>query len=723
MFKYKRESLFIHESVRSLESLDEDTVESYYSVCLELSRAQNLIDVELKRQSQFYFETGEVDKLKEIVRFRRYIKQNKISEVPVFLSDEISKSIDYFKMQMKTKKDLEEIITKKIFNEKLDYQYFLSNPYFKKSIMYTNPKAYCQIFDTKKFDKRKYDKTRYSYIQRNVLKTNSLSWMGVTTFENKTNKSLNESFCLNKYFLTALLFLCAKDSVVQNHLKFRTGTISKLEGYSCFVHNRYYSSSFSNSFLVREDVLFNEQLVDFLKKIEFEDTKGVAYVKQLMDRVGIDLDFLLNNNLLIPDFEYYDNVVNLKELLSYSENFNKISYQIFDKKNAHNLIKLDSNLRKDLATHDSYYFEKSLIAIIEEEPIWQNVVSKENDSKFVNIFDTNFSRYEELLKCIKVNNHYAEIISLIKELSEDGNTNVLEIFLKIESEIIYQNDYWDTAKKTKPLEIESLDLGEKSLMIMFNIKKDKEVVITNVFPGNGFLVGREFSKMSDDIFSLYHSFLSDQYPDNSKIYEVVITPEISSLINTGQSRYPKLFWPRDFKNVTVHFQDKKISFVYKGEKITPVYFGSIPIHFFSGAVGLFLKAISPWGMIKNIKKSIKEINNREEILITKSDINSIFISDKKKSYLNLLLYFKEKNFPLQFFLEETGRKLNKPIFITLLSIEGFELFKKTVERNGVIISELSPTPKDTLSGEKLYEYINVITEKDIKNYVDKLSHL
>ncbi|MDQ6112991.1 hypothetical protein, partial [Enterococcus gallinarum] len=110
MFKYKRESLFIHESVRSLESLDEDTVESYYSVCLELSRAQNLIDVELKRQSQFYFETGEVDKLKEIVRFRRYIKQNKISEVPVFLSDEISKSIDYFKMQMKTKKDLEEII-------------------------------------------------------------------------------------------------------------------------------------------------------------------------------------------------------------------------------------------------------------------------------------------------------------------------------------------------------------------------------------------------------------------------------------------------------------------------------------------------------------------------------------------------------------------------------------------------------------------------------------
>lgn len=728
MFKYKREALFPHGSVKGLESLSELVVEDLFKINNKILGLKDSLNSMLKDESKFYYETNKDINVKAIVYFRRNVKSNKVGEIPNFLSTEIADKSNELKSLLEEKRNIESLIIDEVFLKKTNYSQFLNNEHFQQTLIYTNPKAYTQIFDEQLFNKEKYKKTRYSYIQRNIFKTNSLSWMGLTSFQNPKQILDKESKYLNRYFLTALLFLVAKDNESRSHLRFKCGALGKVDKHQCFVHNKYYTSKFTNAFLIREDALFNSKIVSILGELEKLETIGINDIEELFEGTGIDLNFALNNYLITPDFEYYNDSSRLKSLLEYSKSFKVISSQIFNPDNSTNMIQLDNNSKEILKNFETYYFDKSLLKIVEEEPIWQNQVSRENDGRFVSIFDTRFNKYNELLNCVRLNDQYMEVINLVEKISTEIENNVLNVFLKAESELIYKNSFWsEYSSKSEPTErcLESPEPEGKSLMVMFNTTKDNRAIITNVFPGNGFLLGREFPKMSNFTFSNLDMCLRDNHARREEIYEIVVSPEISSLINTGQSNYPKLSWPKDFKEVKITLKDKQPIFTYKNKKIIPVYFGSIPIHFFSGAFGLFLKVASPWGMTKNIKEHVKKINSIQDILIEKSTIKSMLELDNDKAYLMILDFFKTQDLPLRFFLKEQSKESmnNKPIFITLLNVEGFKLFKKAISKNDVFISPLCPDPCESSPKENLCEYINIITEKEIMDHVAKLSYL
>lgn len=136
-----------------------------------------------------------------------------------------------------------------------------------------------------------------------------------------------------------------------------------------------------------------------------------------------------------------------------------------------------------------------------------------------------------------------------------------------------------------------------------------------------------------------------------------------------------------------------------------------------------LKSISAWGMSSNMSNNVNQINNRESIKISKEMIESKIVKDQFETYMNFIHYFKMIGFQLRFFMQNRSLDKQKPIFISLLNKEGYEIFLNAVMKNEVTLTALNPNPSNYERNKKLFEHINIITEKEITEYVEKLSYL
>jgi hypothetical protein len=724
LFKYTRESIFKHNDVLKLDYFEEEEIIKYFSTLNKRDFFQNKLNLELKLFSEKYYNEGDQKRVKELLKFRRKIQSGKTCDLPKFTPKKIvDLASSYFKTVEESRRR-SAILKNIFFSNSFSYKYFLEKEHFQQAIKYTNPKAFTQVFDENKYHKGKYKKTRYSYIQRNILKTNSISWMGLTSFDVEGSEKIQEKVILNQYFVTALIFLVSNDPSLRREMKFVIGEFAKREEITCYIQRMYYTSTTSNTFFVRENVLFKQGLVQLLMVMKDEKYDTGKKLEAFLENKEENIDFLLNNHLILPDFDYYSQKENLIKLLNKSKVFGIIASQIErsgsdEIKNKIMLSVQEVAYLKELETN---YFDKSILKIVLDEPIWINLVSRLGTNSAVELFNTQFKEYQKLQQCVEVHNQYSRIVSLIKEYSSAGLNNVLDIFLKIEAEIMYRESYWQKTPHNDLKQKEVYIDEEKSYLVMFTIDKNGKVLLTNVYPGNGFLLGREFNKVDRHKLSLMEDHIKNINGSDKEIYEVVIDPEISSLINTGKSNYPKLYWPNDFKDVKVNYENG-VTFFYKNTEIRPVYFGSVPIHLFYGAKGLFLKAISPWGMTRDMAANINKINNRKSLKVNSEILNSCLVKDQFETYLNILRYFRNVKFPLKFFMQKNGLGVQKPMYISLLNKEGYEIFMNVITNSEVILTVLDPNPSNYKKNEKLFEHINIITEKEIIDHVEKLSYL
>lgn len=75
--------------------------------------------------------------------------------------------------------------------------------------------------------------------------------------------------------------------------------------------------------------------------------------------------------------------------------------------------------------------------------------------------------------------------------------------------MIYKESYWYETTQEK---LESKDIlidEEKSYLVMFNVDINGEVLITNVYPGNGFLLGREFHKVTSGELNFIENYIEN----------------------------------------------------------------------------------------------------------------------------------------------------------------------------------------------------------------------
>lgn len=660
MFNYKREANFKISDLKKLEHISENLISSY----IELEDKKNSIlkdlDKKLKKISKQLYEGKDSYYLKEVVNLRRKIKYGKreitkletkaIGNHDFWIRNSLSK---LRKIEKKIDLDIKKIKGKTSNSE--IYDYFFSNLRFKESLAYINPMFYRLLGQNKK--NKKTNETKYSYIQRGLLKANSLSGLGLTSFYSYSNKTFknkecsvsNEKKILNPYVITSLLFLISKDVSMTPYLKFNDLTFSYIGNEKVLFHKRYYTNSSIKSFVIQENMFF--------------DISHIEKVKKLLSSLKIipnedEYIFYLNNNLIVPDFTYYLNDERkLIDLLSNSSRWSWLLRRIFEIES--DSLKINNKEKEFLKRYDTYYFSESLIEILLNNPLRMNYVSG-NFSNFSEQQVINITPEEKkLVNRVVIPNYlyniYNQELTKILKASE-GDQNLLHTILQIEHNIFYSIDF-KSKDKIVHKEEDYLDkLNEKNCMIFFQTRRNCEKpLITGIYPGNGYLMGREFPKMREDVLEMYFNRTSKLV--NGEIVEVVVDNETSSTINTGYSPFKKLYWPKDFNDVIVKSDAKGIKFFKDNKRIHLRYFGSIPVNMLMGNKAILLNMISPWIINPRSTKLIEEYNSVTTYKLHSEEITASMHKGNSSvyDYIRLLVYFKKNKLPNRFFIRRKTR--------------------------------------------------------------------
>ncbi|EHC9947793.1 TPA: hypothetical protein I1567_001855 [Staphylococcus pseudintermedius] len=220
--------------------------------------------------------------------------------------------------------------------------------------------------------------------------------------------------------------------------------------------------------------------------------------------------------------------------------------------------------------------------------------------------------------------------------------------------------------------------------------------------------------MTDSVKGEMHDFIKRTFLSDNEIYELVIDETTTSTICTGYSDFKKIYWPYDIPYIDILEINGEITFLFNNKPINIVYMGSIPIDLFQGTKSILLQLISPWKMKKNQKENISKLNNREEIIIHYSYIESLISNnDETLSLINLIEYFNVKQWPINFFMKSKDNPFHKPIFITLLNKEAVQIFLETIKKSPILITEQSPNINNYTKRTKLIEHINHIVMEEV----------
>lgn len=713
MFRFYREALFDYTTYLNLDSVNHSDIKNYLEINNEQELLKEKIVVELNNISQAAYYNQKKSTLKKLMKIKKRAREDKLQKHDI---DEIQKiqfdtmKLEHFLHKYFANKEKFSCLRKKIelAIDNYSYAFFLNNDSFQKMIYETNLKASNQILHETKYNKKSYKKNRFSYVQRNILKTNSLSYTGITCFEKYSYEKagIHNSPIINSYFINALLTLMFAHPKYRNYIKFKFSPIVIRDKYLCYLQRKQYIIPKYNSFHIRENLLFSEFYNRNLNIIQ--NKNSLQSIEKLIGKER--LDFFIKQNLISIDFSKYDKEAIL-ELLEQIPELHLIRDKI-QKNNSY----LDCNITylKELFSSSKINRKSDLINVVYYSPAFTNYISKYLDSEKENISSANINM-NNIEHLVVENPKYKKYVSELLNLKEKyPYKSLLDLLFDLEGKIIYQEDYWKPIDKQKS---EVKIPTKKSLSLFYNINDQEDIFFNNIFPGDGFLIGREFKKMSHRALDNIDTHLKSIYGKNKEIYELVIDNEISNNTNTGNSPYNKIYWPDDLKEISVHEKKGYLNLKYKDKEINLIYFGSIPPHFFTGVKGLLLQVISPWIMSDNNRFKLQKINNRKRYSISYNDIKSLISPQKTDTLINVVDFFKNNNLPIKFFLNVENSFYKKPIFITLLNIDSINIFIEYIKKYNVTIEEQNPNISNLRTQKKLTEFIEFITSEDIK-YVD-----
>lgn len=707
MFKYKREAIFEYKNVELLDQIDESDYIDFYIVEHEITNLRTDIDAEIKSNSEYFFRHGFFTKAKQLSTIRRRLKSKKpIDFEKNELDQKLKEKIELLVEKENLYLELEKKLILSLING--NYSSLLNNALFKKYLKEVQPINYKYILDEDKYHKAKDRKTRYSYIQRNIMKSNTISYSGITSFRYDMDiGKIRENRVVNPYYITSFIILMSKLNDVKKMLKYKIPIEINLSGEEALFNAKLYLMSIVKGFYVRDNLLFRKDIIEFINKIRYK--KEVTYIE--LDSFSKGADILIQNDVVSPNFLYY------------FENLDKFEEIVVSNKD------LDS-LYKNPESFDDYQKDELVRQSNCDKKIIERLISAiKNTTKFINYpsQSMNEQKYNEILlklsleqkefikSIITRDENYNNILNTIIKL-DFQNKDLLNLLFEIESKIIYKSGYWDDTDIKKNSQTE-FDLYEKrSFQIFFNQLSEGKVIINNIFPGNGFLLGREFPKLDKVLENELISQIFSNYSNDFQFYELVINKHTSIINNTGNSGLPKLNWPEDLCKVKIEFWDNKLTFLFDGKPINILYFGSIPPQQFSGVERILLQLISPWKMKMN-DGLINNIINKRKIFQANS-VDLLRVVDRKNievSTINLLRYFQKNNLPKRFFLYTKSNSVfnKKPQYITLFNRDAVNIFiNEIIKGKNLLVMECKPY-KENYSEIKLEECICVFNEEEL----------
>ncbi|NWK83665.1 hypothetical protein HYE69_02455 [Staphylococcus sp. GSSP0090] len=707
MFHFYREALFEYKSYIYLDNINFEIIENYLNSKNKSCNLQNQILNELEKTSYFLYKNKQNEHLKKIMKIKSSLKKNNLTKNSIenikLQFPYLFKIIQKYFLEIEKTKNLFNNIKHTVFNSNSQYEYFLKNNYFQKTIYETNFKAYEHIINENKYTKRSFQKNRYSYIQRNILKTNSLSYSGISNFDKYSyeESKLNSKLILNMYFINALLKLLFTHPTYRNDIHFTFSPRIYRDSIKTYLQRESYIIPKYKSFHIRENLLFDK----FINKI-LDQINEIDNLKEIENLMGKNqVNFFIKMNIINIDFKYY-NIENLLKLLNkFPElDFIKRKLEYNTKSISYNKSLLYEILEPSIVENKNY-----LIKVLLNEPAYVNYLS--NHIKFKDYEIMNHIKQfdkDKISDFIIENPKYKLYINILLNLKKQNDKKkLLDLLFDLEAKIIYQEDYW---YENNDFEEYNLKLPiPKSFALFYNLNDNNEMYLNNIFPGDGFLLGREFNKMTQKAIDDLDTYLKEVHGDNEEIYELVIDYENSSAMNTGHSPYKKLYWPEDLKNIDIINENDLLKFKYHGKSIKIIYFGSMPSHLFSGVKGLMLQIITPWIMTPNIKEKIEILNKRETYELNSNEIKHLLSKNEIHNFINIIKYFNDNDLPLKFFLHIKNKPYKKPIFITLLNKDASNIFVDIIKNNEIILKELTPNITNLKNQKRLKEFITLVS--------------
>lgn len=715
MFKYKREAIFTFESSELLDILSENEVKNFLDLKLEIKRLEKKILNHMLSKSEHYYNNGEIEISKKVSALRRRIKSGGTLREKELLSidfDNELRSEVKILLDNRTKfngfvKHYTDVLQKSVNR----YNYFLGNELFKEYLYEIQPFNSKYILDEEKYSKANYRKTRYSYIQRNIFKTNTISLSGLTTFfGGVTSKTIGKVSKPNIYRMTCLLLLLSIHKIMKYRIRFKKPISLVYEGYNVILNEKHFLLKELNGFFIRDNLLFFDKVVNILNG--FADKKFFTYNDLLTCLSKEELDLLISNNVLNPDFNFYvEHSDEIEEIIADDVLLSKLYYSpetltIVEKN------ELRSNFKEG-------FLEDFLFEALENSTYSVNYYSQySQDYDEVIDFDF-FTRNKDFLEKNVIRDPlYNQLLTIIDKSQIYKSKNLLEILFILEGKILYKTDFWDTNNLiTDDYEIRDFETYEKrSYLIFFNELSNGEIIVNNIFPGNGFLTGREYPKLDTLNKLKLGEHLKDNYQNEFPLYELVINPHTTIINSSGQTNFPKIIWPDDIGRIRITFEQNKVTFLLDDNPINLMYFGSIPPQQFNGVQKILLSLITPWKMKNNDGISNNLINNRSTIYIHYKDIEYLLdASSSLNTMMNLYSYFNKNNIPIKFFMYDPTRGYlkDKPQYITLLNPDALLIFVAYLKKHKkIIIMEVSPNLNNYFK-DKLEEKVYLLKDEEL----------
>ena len=301
MFKYKREAIFEYKNVELLDQIDESDYIDFYIVEQEITNLRTDIDTEIKNNAEYFFRHGFFTKAKQLSTIRRRLKNKKsIDFEKNELDQKLKEKIELLVEKENLYLELEKKLKLSLING--DYSFLLNNALFKKYLKEVQPINYKYILDEDKYHKAKDRKTRYSYIQRNIMKSNTISYSGITSFRYDMDLGkIRENRVVNPYYITSFIILMSKLNDVKKMLKYRIPIEINLSGEEALFNAKLYLMSIVKGFYVRDNLLFRKDIIEFINRIRYK--KEVTYIE--LDSFSKGADILIQNDVVSPNFLYY----------------------------------------------------------------------------------------------------------------------------------------------------------------------------------------------------------------------------------------------------------------------------------------------------------------------------------------------------------------------------------------------------------------------------------
>lgn len=697
----KRETLF---KTESLQLLRDDALQMYtqwrsFKNQLEQNNIQLLQMLHAKTKK--LYEQNQLQEIKAFLNVKKTLKKHR--NIPQKIVNNLNDK--QIQVQCRTYNEIFELvesITKKVeqaFSVKVNrYKPFLNQIKFQQALFITAFDAYAQLTNPE-ITKESINRARYRFIQRATVKTSPLSYLGKTTYLSNHPAEI-EQIKLNNVVKYLLLMASLHNENLDQVLQITVRPpIKKCNGVEAIYYEKNYLLKDIDWVLKQDDLLHQKDIVKFMLSIQH--CKNPAQVKKHVTRHPfLTYELLINNGLVIPDFNFYysnDNsfyvflqkiFTDSEQALFYPPSIQEVNYE-----------KLEDLLIGYIEQYSSDYYGQSFEEKLQELPLfYHDNIALENfnipkiDKKFLqNIFDN----------YIIVNRQCYMLHQLLiaNKKIYDGQT-VLSLLIDLHEKLQYK-------KSKMPINPRPFRTTmKKNALLYLQQEKDNSLILNNLNIGGGSVFHRYGHLFDDNIKTNLKTYYNNLFTSSYPIYELVIDEEISNHMDVGKSIFPKLRWPDNFSDVTLQITDDDITFMRAGKPIQLIYVGTVPYHLFTGIKSHLLHLIHPWTIdVENLER----LNGRR---CTKLNWSSICTTDKISDttfYYAITEYFTKQQLPFEFFIKKkwVNFKVRKPIWISLYSVESVKVLKHLLlEEQSIEIEEVKPK----LSGDRVEEFCILTTE-------------